>query len=147
MGSSSDIPADARLQTVCLIRRGAEGKRKSLRDLRCFRCSLLITRVVLLCSGLKPRRWARNEASSLICQHMTEITKGLRPQISGLRLIKRLEKKTESSSEFEDEMLKVIFADLFILGKLVCPSFSEGQATGVAGTSLAQSQAEVASVA
>lgn len=34
-----------------------------------------------------------------------------------------------------------------MLGKLVSPSFSEGQATGVAGTSLAHSQAEVASVA
>lgn len=45
------------------------------------------------------------------------------------------------------EELNQIFPDLFILGKLVCPSFWEGQATGVAGTSLAQSQAEVASVA
>lgn len=93
--SSSDIPADARLQTsVCLIRRGAEGKRKSLRDLRCFRCSLDTARVVLLCSGLKPQRWAGNEASSLICQLMTELTKGLRPQISGLHLIKHLEKRS-----------------------------------------------------
>lgn len=36
---------------------------------------------------------------------------------------------------------------LLILGKLVSPSFWEGQATGVAGTSLAHSQADVASVA
>lgn len=94
MGSSSDISADAWRRTwVRLIRRGAEGKGKSLRDLGCFRCSLDTTRVVLPCSGLKPRRRARNEASSLICQHMTELTKGLHPQISGLHLIKHLEKR------------------------------------------------------
>lgn len=39
------------------------------------------------------------------------------------------------------------FTNLLIPGKLVRPSFSDGQATGVAGTSLADSQAEVASVA
>lgn len=45
------------------------------------------------------------------------------------------------------QCLELMFPDLFILGKLVSTSFSEGQATGVAGTSLAHNQADVASVA
>lgn len=56
--------------------------------------------------------------------------------------LKNLPKEIKSK-----RVLKEIFPDLLILGKLGCPSFWEGQATGVAGTSLAQSQAEVASVA
>lgn len=42
---------------------------------------------------------------------------------------------------------KVNMSNLFILGNVVFPSFSDGQATGMAGTSLAHNQAEVASVA
>lgn len=147
---------------------------KSLGDLRSFSCNLNITAdAVLPCFRPKPRRWARTWAPSLIRLYMTVITKGRRPHISRLHLIRRYEKYifqfliscltndgalprlsivvilvNESARGTESKwVLKVIFPDLFILGKLVCPSFWEGQATGVAGTSLAQSQAEVASVA